>query len=146
MLAEDDAGEDEPCPALDPAAGTCDLYAARPITCRTFGPPVRFDGESLAVCELCFDGASDDEIAACEVEIDSGNLESALLGRMRRSVRNHHRVCAGAAAFHLMLQPMLGRCSALTGRPASTASMAARRSAPVTGKAFLGRLLSNWPR
>ncbi len=80
VLAEDDAGEDEPCPALDPTAGTCDLYAARPITCRIFGPPVRFNGESVAVCELCFEGASDDEIAACEIEIDSDNLESALLG------------------------------------------------------------------
>ncbi len=112
VLAEDEAGENEPCPALDPAAGTCDLYAARPITCRTFGPPLHFKGESPAVCELCFEGASDDEIAACEVEIDPDHLESALPGEVRRSVRNHHRVCAGAAAFHLMLQPMLGRCSA----------------------------------
>lgn len=31
--------DDDPCPALDPENGTCDLYAARPITCRTFGPP-----------------------------------------------------------------------------------------------------------
>ncbi len=79
VLAEDDAGEDEPCPALDPAAGTCDLYAARPITCRTFGPPVHFADEALAVCELCFDGASEVEIARCEVEIDSGDLPPALL-------------------------------------------------------------------
>ncbi len=80
VLAEDDAGEDEPCPALDPAAGTCDLYAARPITCRTFGPPVHFAGEALAVCELCFDGASDGEIARCEVEIDCGDLQPAVPG------------------------------------------------------------------
>jgi Fe-S-cluster containining protein len=32
---------DEPCPALDPSSGGCDLYAARPMTCRVFGPPVR---------------------------------------------------------------------------------------------------------
>src|SRR5437868_6881996 len=39
LLAEDDSGlaDDEPCPALDPETGGCDLYAARPITCRTFG-------------------------------------------------------------------------------------------------------------
>ena len=35
--------EDAACPALDPEAGTCDLYAARPITCRAFGPPVRHE-------------------------------------------------------------------------------------------------------
>ncbi|MGC2544456.1 MAG: YkgJ family cysteine cluster protein, partial [Silvibacterium sp.] len=28
----EDFANDEPCPALDPATGACDLYAARPIT------------------------------------------------------------------------------------------------------------------
>ena len=46
------ADEDGPCPALDPEAGTCDLYAARPITCRAFGPPVRCGEEAVGVCEL----------------------------------------------------------------------------------------------
>src|SRR4051812_4970316 len=63
--------EDAPCPALDPGAGTCDLYEWRPVTCRTFGPPLHFRGEELAVCELCFDGATAEEIAACAVEIDA---------------------------------------------------------------------------
>ena len=62
---------DEPCPALDPETGTCDLYEWRPITCRTFGPPLHFRDESLAVCELCFEGATVEEVAACEVEIDA---------------------------------------------------------------------------
>jgi len=70
---------DEPCPALDPETGACDLYASRPITCRTFGPPVRFGSDSVGVCELCYDGASDAEIAACEVEIERGDLEPKLL-------------------------------------------------------------------
>jgi Fe-S-cluster containining protein len=61
--------DQEPCPALDPDTLTCDLYAWRPITCRTFGPPLHFRGESLAVCELCFDGATPEQVAACEVEI-----------------------------------------------------------------------------
>ena len=64
------ATDDDPCPALDPSTGTCDLYAARPITCRIFGPPVRYGSEAVGVCELCFQGASDEEIAACQVEID----------------------------------------------------------------------------
>jgi len=80
VLAEDEAAEDEACPALDPDTGTCDLYAWRPITCRTFGPAIRFGEDSLAVCELCFDGATPEEIAACEVEIAPEILESALLG------------------------------------------------------------------
>src|SRR6476646_10763955 len=49
ILSEDEDAEaafaefanDEPCPALDPATGACDLYDARPMTCRTFGPTGR---------------------------------------------------------------------------------------------------------
>jgi Fe-S-cluster containining protein len=67
--------EDEPCPALNPGAGTCDLYGARPLTCRTFGPAIRFGDGDAGVCELCFSGASDDEIAACVVELDTTLLE-----------------------------------------------------------------------
>jgi len=78
LLEEDDAADQEPCPALDPETGGCDLYASRPITCRTFGPPIRFSGSSLAVCELCFVGASNEEIAACEVRVDPENLAAAL--------------------------------------------------------------------
>jgi Fe-S-cluster containining protein len=68
-------GDDEPCPVLDPDDGTCDLYAARPLTCRTFGPPVRCASGALAICELCFDGATEEEIAACVVDLDPGFLE-----------------------------------------------------------------------
>jgi Fe-S-cluster containining protein len=68
------AAENEPCPVLDPETGTCDLYAWRPITCRTFGPPVRFAGGSLAICDLCFVGATPEQIDACAVEIDASVL------------------------------------------------------------------------
>lgn len=77
--------EDQPCPALDPVNGTCDLYAARPITCRIFGPPMGPGSLALGVCELCFRGASDREIAACEVEVDAGGLESRLLDELERN-------------------------------------------------------------
>ncbi len=90
ILAEDEDAEqlfadfanDEPCPALDPATGTCDLYATRPITCRAFGPPVRSE-DGLGVCELCFQGATDEQIAACEMEVDPDGLESELLREMQ---------------------------------------------------------------
>jgi Fe-S-cluster containining protein len=62
--------DDEPCPVLDPQTGTCDLYAARPITCRVFGPAVRGAGGEIGVCELCYHGATDEEIAACAVDLD----------------------------------------------------------------------------
>ena len=75
VLSEDDAADDEPCPALDPETGLCDLYAARPITCRAFGPAIGIGEGPLAVCELCFDGASDEEIAACSVQIDPMEFE-----------------------------------------------------------------------
>jgi Fe-S-cluster containining protein len=75
-------GDDEPCPALDPATGCCDLYAARPMTCRAFGPPVRCADGAVGVCELCFEGASEAEIAACEVEIDPDGLEAELVARI----------------------------------------------------------------
>ena len=67
------------CPALDPESLTCDLYEARPITCRIFGPAVRSGGDVLGVCELNYRGATDEQIAACQVQVDPGGMEDALL-------------------------------------------------------------------
>jgi len=73
-----DFANDEPCPALDPETGNCELYESRPMTCRVFGPPVRSEN-GLGVCELCYHGASDKEIAACEMKPDPDDLEAALV-------------------------------------------------------------------
>ena len=75
--AEGAIGENEPCPVLDPATGTCDLYAARPIVCRTFGPPMRTSEGDLATCELCFIYASTDEIIAAELDPTIPEQEAA---------------------------------------------------------------------
>ena len=75
---------DEPCPVLDPETGLCDLYDARPMTCRTFGPPVRSDG-GLGVCELCFHGATDEQIAGCEMVADPEDLEAKVLAKLEES-------------------------------------------------------------
>jgi Fe-S-cluster containining protein len=75
---------DEVCPVLDPATGLCDLYDSRPMTCRTFGPPVRADG-GLGVCELCFHGATGKQIAACEMVVDPDNLEVKLLSELEKA-------------------------------------------------------------
>lgn len=64
----EDFAEDAACPALNPETGLCDVYEWRPMTCRVFGPPVRV-GDALGCCELCFVGASDEEVAACEMEV-----------------------------------------------------------------------------
>jgi Fe-S-cluster containining protein len=81
---------DEPCPALDPATGACDLYNARPMTCRTFGPPVRSGPEEgLAVCELCYHGASDEQIAGCEMQPDPDNLEERLIADAEKHTGKH---------------------------------------------------------
>ena len=88
ILSEDEAAlerfttfaDEEPCPALDPKTGRCDLYSARPMTCRTFGPPVRSGPEGgLGVCELCYHGASDEQIAECEMVPDPDELEPDLI-------------------------------------------------------------------
>ena len=65
---------DAACPALDPETGRCDVYEWRPMTCRVFGPPVRAqapdgEGSALGHCELCFGGASPDQIADCEMQV-----------------------------------------------------------------------------
>jgi Fe-S-cluster containining protein len=75
---------DEPCPVLDPETGLCDLYESRPMTCRTFGPPVQSEG-GLGVCELCFHGASDEQIAACEMVVDPDDLESKLVEKLEKT-------------------------------------------------------------
>jgi len=77
----EDFANDAPCPALDPATGLCGIYQWRPMTCRVFGPPVRMaaDGsEGLGHCELCFVGATAEEVAACEMPVPH-ELESQLL-------------------------------------------------------------------
>ena len=66
----EDFGNEDACPALDPETGTCDLYAWRPVTCRTFGPAIRLNSDSVDTCELCYRGATDEEIVSRVVEVD----------------------------------------------------------------------------
>jgi Fe-S-cluster containining protein len=96
----EDFANDAPCPALNPETGLCDVYEWRPMTCRVFGPPVRIyptdedlsaglpakmgDGDALACCELCFVGASEPEIAVCEMPVPH-ELEARLVKETGRS-------------------------------------------------------------
>lgn len=92
--------DDEPCPALDPDTGKCDLYAARPITCRVFGPPVRSEG-GLGVCELCYHGATEEEIAACEMVPDPDDMESHMLNEIEDA--------SGAAGYTIVAFALAGK-------------------------------------
>jgi Fe-S-cluster containining protein len=71
----------DPCPILDPTTQTCDLYAARPILCRTFGPPIRNDPADieagLSICELCFTQATEDDIVHAETDSTFRLLQDA---------------------------------------------------------------------
>jgi Fe-S-cluster containining protein len=71
--------DDLPCPALDADSGLCDLYEARPVTCRSFGPATRMGEDAVAACELCYTGATEEQIAGCAVHIDPEGLEGALI-------------------------------------------------------------------
>jgi Fe-S-cluster containining protein len=100
---DDDAAEEfeefadyEPCPALDPDRGTCDVYAWRPITCRVFGPPVRSEG-GLGVCELCYHGATPDEIASCELKLNEANALQAELVEELEKIGNKGRTIVAFA-------------------------------------------------
>ena len=105
ILGEDDESEerfegfadDDPCPALDPETGTCDLYAWRPVTCRTFGAALRLNSDSVDVCQLCYHGATDDEIVACEVDLETTDLETALEEEAAASTGIHGRTIVAFA-------------------------------------------------
>ncbi len=76
---------DDPCPALDPQTGACDLYQWRPITCRTFGPAVRAAGDALGHCELCYQGAAPEQVEACQVDFDPDGVEAAILEELEQT-------------------------------------------------------------
>jgi Fe-S-cluster containining protein len=90
----DSFANDEICPALDPEKGTCDLYQFRPMTCRVFGPPVRNEDRNLSVCELCFHGATNDQIAACEFVPDPNHIEDELIEELNGAGKTGNTIVA----------------------------------------------------
>jgi Fe-S-cluster containining protein len=71
-----------PCPALDPGTQRCDLYAWRPVSCRTYGPPTRFGDERSPPCRLCFVDASAESIEASRMVPDRDGQEQRILAGM----------------------------------------------------------------
>lgn len=85
----EDFANEAACPALDPATGLCDVYEARPMTCRVFGPPVRVEAGSagdraLAHCELCFIGATPEQVVTCEMPVPH-EVEEDLIEELGRA-------------------------------------------------------------
>jgi Fe-S-cluster containining protein len=97
----DDFANDEPCPVLDPITGTCDLYAARPVQCRTFGPPMRDEDDHLTVCELCFIDAPPEEVLRCELDQSWRPLEDTLVAAAEQQTPGPNRSGPTLIAFAL---------------------------------------------
>lgn len=103
-LGSDDAAEGAfcerhaalPCPALDPGSGACQLYEWRPVSCRTYGPPLHFGDQVLPPCRLWFAGAPDDAVEAARVEPDPEDLERDLLEAMDAEGENRETFVAFA--------------------------------------------------
>lgn len=89
-----DFANDEACPALDPETGTCDLYQFRPMTCRVFGPPLRNEDGNLSVCELCFHGATNSQIAERELVAGPEGLEDSLVAELEATGKGGNTIVA----------------------------------------------------
>ena len=71
------------------------------MICRVFGPPVRSASDSgaegLGHCELCFIGATPEQVAACEMPVPH-ELEAALLEELRAEISSPIKSKIGSAA------------------------------------------------
>jgi Fe-S-cluster containining protein len=85
-----------PCPALDPATGACDLHEWRPVSCRTYGPPVRFGTQALPQCRLWFVGAPASAIEDARVEPDPEDRERGLLASVEQDANGGDTIVAYA--------------------------------------------------
>jgi len=88
-----------PCPALDPSSGACLVYASRPLSCRTYGLPVRHGLQLLEPCPLNFTVAAPGEVAAATIEPDPGDAEGSLLDRVGALGLGDTIVCAAIASL-----------------------------------------------
>jgi Fe-S-cluster containining protein len=85
-----------PCAVLDPGTGACLLYRFRPLTCRSYGLPVKFGDETLPPCTLNFERAPKEDVALATIEPDREDLEGEILDVMPRP---GDTVIAGALAL-----------------------------------------------
>jgi len=80
------------------------------MTCRVFGPPVRMGaGDALGHCELCFNGATTDQVAACEMAMPH-DLEQQLIDQ---SYERRNPCCLRAHSLGLRVREYLHTCRKL---------------------------------
>jgi Fe-S-cluster containining protein len=70
------------CPVLDLETGACVLYRFRPLSCRSYGLPLRAGDEVLPPCRLNFTGASAAVIEAAALSLDRDDREGSILDRL----------------------------------------------------------------
>ena len=71
-----------PCPVLDPLTGGCLLYSSRPLSCRSFGLPIRCGAELLPPCRLNLVGVPGERLAVLAVDPDPSCREAELLEKL----------------------------------------------------------------
>ena len=107
-LAARAATRDPRCPALD-AEGRCDLYAARPLVCRTHGAPIRLPeaARRLPVVQSCHrnfrHGASDPRLGA---DTDCV-LDQETMSTMLAAVDADHAARVGRSVARVALSAIL---------------------------------------
>ena len=88
-----------------------------------FGPPVRSEG-GLGVCELCFHGATDEEIAECEMVADPDDLESRLVEQMERRTQRPGQTwlhsCQDASSLCGLCRPLSMKRTSAPGSESRT--------------------------
>jgi uncharacterized protein len=73
-------GDKAACPALD-EQGRCEVYAWRPLVCRSHGVPIRHrepGAESVSACELNFEGGARLPEVAADCVLDQATLSTVL--------------------------------------------------------------------
>lgn len=87
-----------PCPALDPRTRRCELYEWRPLSCRTFGPPVRVGRQALPGCELCVRPAATGRERR-RAQVDPEGREARLLAHLEARGQAGETIVAAALAL-----------------------------------------------
>ena len=73
----------EPCPALSRRTGRCLLYTGRPLSCRSYGLPLSWGGETLPPCSLNLEGLRPSRWSLFAIAPDPEDLEGLLLTRIQ---------------------------------------------------------------
>jgi len=102
------AAPQDRCAALDDA-GRCSIYAARPITCRSHGAPIRMREGSLPVIRNCFRNFTHTEPDA-DCVLDQETLSALVLAVDLNDRRSATLRDAGSDGARVDLAELLANC------------------------------------